>query len=194
MNPWKTSRGINHMGKIKRWIYNYKNMFCIKFDKDYRLGLRAIKTAVAVGICALISMFFNHEDIFCACIASVICMEQTCEQTIETGVNRFIGTMIGGIVGYVALESACMFSCYEWIRVFILPLCILMVVYACNIIGRKPAVSIGCVVVIVILSRSGQSTSSTLIYVFQRVCDTLLGVGVAMAVNKFMFQKKPKCV
>ena len=161
----------------------------MNINKEYKLGLRAIKTAIAVAICALTSMFFNHEDIFCACIASVICMEQTYAQTWETGINRIIGTLIGGTVGYNALESICSFPTYEWIRVILLPLCILIVVYTCNVINRKQAVSIGCVVIIVILSRSGSSTSSTLQYVIQRVLDTLLGVFVAMIINKFAFVK-----
>lgn len=160
------------------------------FNNKYKLGLRAIKTAIAVSVCALISMFFNHEDIFCACIASVICMEQTCEQTLDTGINRFIGTMIGGVVGYFALESICALPYYEWIRVLVLPIGILLVVYFCNIINHKSAVSIGCVVIIVILSRSGEITSNTLTYVLQRICDTLLGIMVAMIVNKFMFTPK----
>lgn len=116
-------------------------------------------------------------------------MEQTCEQTIDTGVNRFIGTMIGGIVGYFALESICGLPYYEWLRVLVLPICILIVVYTCNIINHKSAVSIGCVVIIVILSRSGANTSSTLTYVIQRISDTLLGIFVATVINKFTFVK-----
>ena len=162
----------------------------LSLNKKYKLGFRAIKTAIAVSVCAFISMFFNHEDIFCACIASVICMEQTYKQTLETGVNRFIGTIIGGAVGYFALETCCKLPCYEWVRIFALPICILTVVYICNFINRKPAVSIGCVVVIVILSRSGISTANTLNYVLQRVIDTLVGVFVAMIVNKINFKSK----
>lgn len=162
----------------------------LQFNKEYKIGLRAIKTSLAVAICATISMFFNHEDIFTACIASAMCMERTCEQTIDTGINRCIGTIIGGIVGYIALESTCSLPYYDWLRVIILPICILVVVYTCNIISKKPAVSIGCVVVIVILSRSGARTDSTLTYVVQRVCDTLLGVLVATIVNKFTFTEK----
>ena len=161
----------------------------MNINKEYKLGLRAVKTAIAVAICAFLSMFFNHEDIFCACIASVICMEQTYAQTWDTGINRIIGTLIGGTVGYIALESICSFPTYEWIRVVLLPLCILVVVYTCNVINRKQAVSISSVVIIVILSRSGPSTSSTLNYVIQRVLDTLLGVFVAMIINKFAFIK-----
>ncbi len=163
----------------------------MNINKDYKIGLRAIKTSVAVAICALIStMFFHHEDVFCACIASVICMEQTCEQTIETGINRFIGTMAGGIIGYLGLECACALPYYEWVRIIFLPICIICVVYICNLINKKQAVSIGCVVVIVILSRSGANTNSTLTYVIQRVIDTLLGILVATVINKYMFAKK----
>lgn len=158
-------------------------------NKDYKIGLRAVKTAIAVTICALISMFLKHEDIFCACIASVICMEQTYKQTLDTGTNRFIGTIIGGTVGYMALELCCMSWSYNWFKILALPLGILMVVYICNFINRKSAVSIGCVVVIVILSRSGSSAGSTLTYVVQRVCDTLIGVFVAMIVNRIKFNK-----
>ncbi len=165
-------------------------------NKDYKIGLRAVKTAIAVTICALISMFLKHEDIFCACIASVICMEQTYKQTLDTGTNRFIGTIIGGTIGYMALELCCVSWSYNWFKIIALPIGILMVVYICNFINRKSAVSIGCVVVIVILSRSESSVGSTLTYVVQRVCDTLIGVFVAMIVNRIKFNKnkdKPIC-
>lgn len=164
----------------------------MNLNKEYRIGMRAVKTSIAVAICALISMFFNHEDIFCACIASVICMEQTYAQTMDTGLHRIIGTMVGGIIGYLGLECACALPYYEWVRIIFLPICIICVVYVCNLINKKNSVSIGCVVVIVILSRSGASTNSTLTYVIQRVSDTLLGIFVAMIVNRYTFIKSQK--
>lgn len=156
-------------------------------NKEYRLGLRAVKTAVAVFFCAFISTLFKREDIFCASIATVICMEQTYQQTIETGINRFIGTIVGGIVGYIALELSEYVPYYEWVRIFILPFCILSVIYICNMINRKSSVSIGCVVVLVIVARLGDPMSSTFMYVIFRVMDTLVGIIVAMIVNRFMF-------
>ena len=161
----------------------------LQINKSYRLGQRGIKTAIGVCVCALISMFLRHEDIFCACIASVICMEQTFAQTKDTGIHRVIGTMIGGIIGYVFLELCYITPYYEWARVVALPICILLVVYLCNVINRKASVSIGCVVVIVILSRSVDNVGSTFTYVLQRVCDTLIGIAVAMVINKLNFRK-----
>lgn len=156
-------------------------------NKEYKIGLRAAKTAFAVFLCALISTLFKREDIFCSSIATVICMEQTYKRTIETGINRFIGTIIGGIIGYIALELSEYIPYYEWIRIFILPFCIISVIYICNLINRKSAVSIGCVVVLVIVARLGDPMSSTFMYVIFRVMDTLIGILVAMAVNRFMF-------
>ncbi len=164
----------------------------MQLNKNYKIGLRAIKTAIAVYLCALIAMFFNHEDIFAACIAAVICMEQTFELTVQSGINRFIGTIIGGIVGYTALELAYIVPHYDWLRIIILPVCIIIVVYICNIIDKKQSVQIGCVVVIIILARLGDKTDSTLNYVLQRVLDTFLGILIATAVNRFTFAKHSK--
>lgn len=156
-------------------------------NKEYKIGYRAIKTAVAVFLCALISTLFKREDIFCSSIATIICMEQTYKQTIETGTNRFIGTIIGGIIGYIALELSEYIPNYEWVRIFVLPFCILSVIYICNKINRKSSVSIGCVVVLVIVARLGDPMINTFSYVIFRVFDTLVGIFVAMIVNRFMF-------
>lgn len=165
-------------------------MFTI--NKEYKIGLRAIKTAIAVFFCAVISSFLHHEDLFCSSIAAVICMEQTYAKTIETGINRFIGTIIGGIIGYIALELSLMGPYHELVRIFALPFCILIVVYICNTVNRKGSVSIGCVVLLVILSRLGQDTSSVFLYVVERVTDTIIGIIVATVVNRFLFVRKCK--
>jgi uncharacterized membrane protein YgaE (UPF0421/DUF939 family) len=162
----------------------------LTLNKEYKIGLRAIKTAIAVFFCAVISIFLHHEDLFCSSIAAVICMEQTYAKTVETGINRFVGTIIGGIIGYIALELSVVLPYHELIRMFALPFCIVVVVYICNTINRKGSVSIGCVVLLVILSRLGQDTTSVFLYVVERVSDTIIGIIVATLVNRFLFVKK----
>lgn len=159
----------------------------IKLNKNYKIGFRGIKTAISVFICAIISIFFEYEDIFCSAIAAVMCMQKTYEETITTGINRVIGTVIGGAIGYIALELANFIEYQEWFRILILPFCILLVVYICNTIGKKDAVSIGCMLILIILSRLGEDIGSTLIYVIYRVLHTIIGIIVATIVNKFIF-------
>ncbi|MDR1627392.1 MAG: aromatic acid exporter family protein [Oscillospiraceae bacterium] len=164
----------------------------LTLNKEYKIGFRAIKTAIAVFFCAVISSFVHHEDLFCSSIAAVICMEQTYTKTVETGINRFIGTIIGGIIGYIALELSLVIPYHELVRIFALPFCIVIVVYICNTINRKGSVSIGCVVLLVILSRLGQDTVSVFLYVVERVINTTIGIIVATIVNRFLFVKKYK--
>jgi uncharacterized membrane protein YgaE (UPF0421/DUF939 family) len=114
-------------------------------------------------------------------------MEQTYTQSITTGINRFIGTITGGIVGYAALKLLLLMPYdHNLIRIVFLPFCILSVVYVCNAINRKESVSIGCVVVLVILSQWGKDTGNVFLYVVYRVTDTIVGIVIAALVNKFL--------
>ena len=161
-------------------------------NRDYRIGMRAVKTAIAVFLCGLISMLFKRDDVFCSSIAAIICLQPTYDKTLEAGINRFIGTILGGIIGYISLELSEYIPNYEWMRLFTLPFSILLVIYICNIINRKSSVSIGCIVVLVIVSRLGDDMGSTFLYVIYRVADTIIGILVAMLVNRFFFPLNPK--
>ena len=63
---------------------------------EYRLALRAIKTAIAVFLCLLLAFIFNRTDNLFACIASIICLKPTYNK----GMELFIGTLTGGAVRY----------------------------------------------------------------------------------------------
>ncbi|MDT2191533.1 FUSC family protein [Paenibacillus larvae] len=66
-----------------------------------RIGMRNVKTAIAVLLCILILRLFQIESPFYACIAAVITMQNTVEDSYETGINRIIGTLIGAAIGLV---------------------------------------------------------------------------------------------
>lgn len=164
-------------------------------NKKYRLGLRAIKTSIAVLICILLSIILKRSDMFFSSIATVICMRQTYPETYDAGVGRLIGTLLGGFVGLTAL-SICRiipnsFYFKHYISSLLAPIFILAVVYICNTINCKASVQIACIVLLsVILSHSNSAYSNTLFYVINRVFDTSMGIFVAMFVNKFLFRKK----
>ena len=58
--------------------------------------MRAIKTALAVFCCLLISIPLHRESPFFSCIASIVCMQATWEKSLKSGLNRFYGTLLGG--------------------------------------------------------------------------------------------------
>lgn len=165
----------------------------MKINSKYKIGLRAIKTAIAVGICILLSFIFHREDAMFSSIAAMICIQQTYDQTFETGIHRFIGTILGGIIGYIVLKLICLVPGYNNLfDIIISPICILLVIYICNKINKQDSVIIGCIVLISIIAQPVKNLDDTLIYVINRVIDTLIGIIVAMVINGFFLPKRSK--
>lgn len=154
----------------------------------YRFGLRAIKTVIAVAICIIISNILDRPDAFCSAIATIICMKQTYRETVSSGISRFIGTFLGGIVGYLFLHISVFVSYYRWVRVIIIPIALLIVIYILNTTNQQDAISIGCIVVLVIVARSESGNGNILMYVIDRIFDTIVGVVVATAINMCNFR------
>ncbi|AOY75356.1 hypothetical protein BJL90_05245 [Clostridium formicaceticum] len=71
-----------------------------------KIGLRTIKTGIAVTVSLVISNMLRIESPFFAAIAAIIAMQPTVSDSWKTGVNRILGTVIGAIVGaiFVALS------------------------------------------------------------------------------------------
>jgi len=68
---------------------------------SFKIGLRTIKTAVAVFFCLLIARFIPASSALISSIAAVVCMRETPEKSLQMGTNRFIGTLVGGLFGYL---------------------------------------------------------------------------------------------
>ena len=58
------------------------------------IGMRIIKTVVAVFLCGLLA-YFREASGFYSMIAAVVCVQNTAGKTIESSVNRMVGTLIG---------------------------------------------------------------------------------------------------
>ena len=111
--------------------------------KRYKIGFRAVKTTVAVAICILLAALFGRQDKFYASIAAIICMRKTSTETSSAGIQRIVGTVVGGAVGLVVLLITRFSPCEEVINLFLCPVCVLFVIYLCNVVGRKSSVEIG---------------------------------------------------
>lgn len=161
-------------------------------NQKYKLGLRALKTAIAVFLCLLIAIIFNRSDMFFASIAAVICMQQTYDQTYSIGIHRLIGTTIGGAIGLGALLIMKYSPYKEYLDIILAPLCILVVIYICNVVEYKNSVVIGCIVTLSVILQHAtlNAYTNTFLYVINRVIDTCIGIIIAMLVNKFLFRKK----
>ncbi|MEG1996391.1 MAG: aromatic acid exporter family protein [Oscillospiraceae bacterium] len=160
-------------------------------NEKYKIGMRTVKTAIAVFVCLIISFVFHRSNAFYSCIATVVCIQPTYTKTLSLGVHRLIGTGVGGLIGYIVLEFTTLIPYYsDGLYLIIIPIFLILSIYLCNIINRKDATSICCIVFLSIVANSNRDIAHTLMYVIDRMIDTSIGVVVAMIVNRFCIQKK----
>ncbi len=160
-----------------------------------KIGLRTIKTAVAVVVCYLLFLPFwiyapllsgsllSHIAPVNACIAAVICMQSSIEQSFHQGVSRVVGTVLGGLVGLLFLLLD------EWVKTpvatgLLLGGAIVVALWLCNLIKRPAACVMSCVVVCVILLNHGGQ--ERYFYIIFRVLESTVGIAVALAVNRIL--------
>lgn len=149
----------------------------------HRVGLRNIKTALAVTVCMIIFQFLGRENAFYACIAAVICMKDTVSSSFTMGKNRLIGTIIGGIFGMLIIFIMIKFTFLYDYSAFITGLGIVTVIYTCNLFNKPGSVTIACIVLIgIMINYSGPQSYA---YAIGRSIDTAIGIIVAILINKY---------
>lgn len=151
----------------------------------YRIGMRAVKTVVAVGICLLTFQFLGLEgDIngIQAALGAVICMKSSLQNTLRTGVDRTIGTVIGSALGVLFLLLSGMLPGYLLGAFGILGT--LLIIYLCNVFRLQASVPISIVVFLIILI--AKRDIPPVYYGAVRLAETVFGIFVAYMTNRFL--------
>lgn len=147
-----------------------------------KIGMRNIKTTLSVFICLLIFSLVNRENPIYACIAAVICLQNTIDDSLKKGIERIIGTIIGGLLGIVLL-----FFMNKYIDsglfIIIISLGIMILIQVCVSINMRQSVVICCVVYLSIMIN--KSHEGYVLYTVNRVLDTSMGIIIALLVNKY---------
>ncbi|BES65464.1 hypothetical protein SANA_19030 [Gottschalkiaceae bacterium SANA] len=147
-----------------------------------KIGLRNIKTAVAVSLCIILFQLLDRPYPFYACIAAVICMQRSVEHSFRVGRDRMIGTILGGLIGlgvYLVFGPV-------W---YATGLGIVVVIALCNYFGKQSSVAIACIVLIAITTNLKEVTA--VVYAANRVMDTLIGIVIALGINRLIPSRKP---
>lgn len=158
----------------------------------YKIGMRNIKTAVAVGICLvtflLIGLGSDHIGLdkeingIQAALAATICMKSSLQNTLRTGVDRTIGTVIGSVMGVLFLLVSS--SIPAAVFVLMITAGVVIIIYLCNVLKLQASVPISIVVYLIILI--GQKNISPFAYGFVRLAETVFGIFVAYIINRFL--------
>lgn len=110
----------------------------------YVIGMRNIKTGLAVFVCVVISRLLKLEYPFYSAIAAVIAMQSSVEGSFKAGKNRMLGTFVGAVIGYV-------FALIYHGNIILLTIGVMAIIHVCNLLNWKNAISIACVVFISIM-------------------------------------------
>lgn len=157
------------------------------FNQLPKIGLRNLKTALAVLLCLII---FPDEPFF-ACMTTIFCIQDTIPNSVAMGINRGYGTIHGGIIGLIFLFFCRLVTKYISIP-FINTLCIYLlitigisvVIYSCTLIKRHPSIPIACIVFLGITT--AHAYSDPFYYAFNRTFKTLGGIVIGILVNRFV--------
>ena len=142
------------------------------------VGMRTVKTALAVALCTLVYCFVGRSPAF-ACIGVIFGMGYNLEDARKNGGNRLFGTIIGGVVGilffrlYLVGHLTLLMVPFVFVGTIIL-------IMACQMFwvgGVQP----GGVVLCILLFNTPAATYID--YAMNRIFDTAVGVLIALFVS-----------
>lgn len=164
-----------------------------------KIGLRIIKSAVAVFLCYLFNYFRGENGIvFYSQLSVLWCIQSYISTTKQNANQRIAGTFIGAGFGLVVLLIFLLirnaelqvgdFSMYL-IKGLITSVVIIFVLYATVILNKKNASYFSCVVFLSIVVIHG-GDNNPFIFTLNRVIDTMVGILIGVAVNLFHLPRK----
>ena len=153
-----------------------------------RIGMRIIKTSIAAFLILLIFTAVGAKrSPFYVLITTIICIQPDIANTKDTAFNRAIGTLIGAVTGAVAMLlemplKGLLGGELWWDLLNAVMICI--TIYLTVLLGKQYIAFMACVAYlsVAVIAHDGVSPYE---FLFYRVVDTFLGVGIGSLVGSF---------
>ncbi|NLC41836.1 MAG: hypothetical protein GX775_03160 [Erysipelothrix sp.] len=146
-------------------------------------GFRIIKTSLAVLICLTFFDLINYENPIYASIACILTMRTTVTETTQSGFDRIIGTILGGVISLLILVLP-LDNVYQPLVLSLAVLIDMMVSKWFNF--RASVFSMSGVIILITLLSHGSSSQTAITYVSVRVAETMVGITIALLINRFV--------
>ncbi|MCR2044768.1 FUSC family protein [Anaerosalibacter massiliensis] len=146
-----------------------------------KIGMRTIKTAIAVSLTIFIAQLINLKNPLFAGIAAIIAMQSSVVGSFKAGKNRMLGTVFGAVIGLFC-------SLISPNNPIVIGLGIMVVIYLLNLLEWQKSASIAAIVFLSITLN--QQTGNRLSYSIYRTLDTFVGIIIATFVNFFILPPK----
>ncbi|MBS6610434.1 MULTISPECIES: aromatic acid exporter family protein [Peptoniphilus] len=146
-----------------------------KLDYNYRIGMRAIKTALAVVIGLYISHLLNLNSPIFVSIAAVSSMKPSMSESLKDTKKRLFTCVFGVILGYLTS----IISVPPLVEPLIAGLGILITIYILVVFKMRDMTQLSCIVFVASFS----SNSDKAYYAVNRIIGTFIGIIVAVLIN-----------
>lgn len=153
----------------------------------FRLGMRTVKTALAVMLCILLFQLLHRGSPMIACLAAVFSLRQDFNTSLSFGKSRVIGNSLGGVLAIVFVLAKNYFANDFWVELFLLPLLIVVVIVLSDGINNNAGI-ISATATLLMISLSIPQGDS-IYYAIERVLDTFIGTFIAIGMNFFLRPK-----
>jgi uncharacterized membrane protein YgaE (UPF0421/DUF939 family) len=140
----------------------------------FRLGMRTIKTAIAVMLCILLFHFLDRGQPLIAALSAVFSLRQDLTTTISFGKSRVLGNTIGGGTAIFYFLTKQYFQNDFLIELFVLPALVIFVIVFSDGINNNSGIISAIATMLLITSSVPQGES---------MLDTFIGTLVALSIN-----------
>jgi uncharacterized membrane protein YgaE (UPF0421/DUF939 family) len=145
-----------------------------KMRSEQKLGLRIIKTGIAVTICVAFSNLLRLDQPYLALIATVLSMGKSVDMSVRSGKNKMIGVLIGSALG-------CGFAMLSSGNAGLCGIGIIAALYLCQLLRLDGAAPLTCFAfAAVMFSATGPKPWQPALMCAE---NALLGIAVAVVVN-----------
>lgn len=153
------------------------------------IGMRIIKSAVAVSLCLVVNLLRGDSGIvFYSMLAALWCIQVYRDNTWKNALQRTIGTLVGAIYGLIYLLTypslVSVTGSHLWVDAACLFIGIIIVIYTTVLLRKNYAAYFSCVVFLSIVINH-ISDMNPYLFVLNRFLDTMIGICIGVAVNNF---------
>ena len=147
----------------------------------FRLGMRTIKTSIAVMLCILLFRFLNRGQPLIAALSAVFSLRQDLTTTLSFGKSRVLGNSIGGATAIIYFFMKQYFHNDFLIELLVLPALVAFIIVLSDGINNNSGIISGIATMLLITLSVPQGES--FIFALDRVLDTFIGTLIAIFIN-----------
>lgn len=150
-----------------------------KKQKRFHVGLRTLKTAIAVVISMAIVNFYGAttSKLIFAMLGAMAAMEPTFKESLESCMTQIVGVFFGAMIAVLLIELPIPSLIAAGIG-------IVLVITLYNAFHIRFSPSLPCLIVVTLCTTPDIQPVS---YAFGRFWDTAIGLGVGMFINTLVF-------